>query len=619
MNANKPRFVAIDIETTSLTWDTEILTVAAAWRGADGLPTTKAWVLSHALCDGMVIDPDTNEMTLVYPDSILDVSAELRDLMDMADMVVFHNGAFDIPFLVRDGLLHESSIRRKVFDTMLAARMTGAHESHSLNALLDEFGIGPSDAEERAFYDRMKGLRGSLLKYAKGKYKERVVPTDDILRYNALDVAYTLELAEVLWQFSIKPTRFKDCYSLEQIIDAHDFVRVASMMRVRGQKVDMEALIQARSDFNADLRDSRQLMYDLSDGLIESEAHNAGLSQFFSGRRWFHAHSQETSNGNYSFDKTAVAYYLSAAEDAGDTDAWKILNAVQDTRHTHRIATRIDELIESADPLDRVHGGFKVGTTVTYRMASSNPNVQNLPRDLKIWAPYLGADYSQAELRLAAIIAKVPTLQGWYGNGADVHQMTADRMFAGIELREGVGKRHVAKQVNFLSLYGGGADKLRQRLAQDQCHISRSEAQEYKSAHKKTYPEVYRAMALASEIWENRGYVKLWDGTRVYYQALDAQHERGYKAFNNIIQGGIARMVEVAMRQLHDAGVPLIGQVHDEIRFDPVVEDDESIVSMIREIMEGALPKHIRETATPTMEMKVDIEYKGNRQEKQHA
>lgn len=593
-------FLVIDIETTGLYFKDRILTIAASWREGASIKN-RVWIVDPVLCEGMI---EVNGILQIQvPDSIVAIQAELGGLVASCDRIVFHNGAFDLPFLLRDGILTDRQVRNKIYDTMLAARRTGPRDAHSLSALLDEYHIGPVTAEERSFYKRMKGIRAGLLN--RDRHGALKIPTSDILRYNAMDTDYTLLLAERLWKESTKQ------YELDQITREHDFIRVVSGMTIRGQHVNVDALVQSRDEYSKKIRDLRAKIHAFTGA--ESEDQGVMLAKWFDRRPWFGRSVVLTGGGAPSFDKTAVPVYKKDAETYGDNDAVVILDAIQDARAANKIWNRIVEIGDNLDARDRLHGGFSVGKTTTYRLASSRPNVQNLPRDLKIWASYLGADYSQAELRYGALIARDPVLASMYAAGEDVHTQTALRMFGNRDDWESNFKhwRQVAKAVNFLSMYGGGPERLKDRLQQEGIFITLTQAKEYKDLHRRTYPKIYEAMRDATRVWESRGWLRIWDDSRIYL--LNRERDRSFKAYNNVVQSGIAKIVQSAMCTLHDEGYPIVGQVHDEIRFDGDLIGDEQAHKHIAEIMTGALPLSLRSVITgfPPIEMAVDLEVKG--------
>jgi DNA polymerase-1 len=278
-----------------------------------------------------------------------------------------------------------------------------------------------------------------------------------------------------------------------------------------------------------------------------------------------------------------------------------VCRAVQRLRHNEKILSTylIPLLEEHADAADLIHPSYTVGGTVTYRLSSSNPNGQNMPRELTsvLWTPYLSADYSQAELRLAAAYAQEPALAQAFNQGLDVHLDTARRMFGDEQAR---AKRKVAKNINFATLYGGSAKTLHIRY-----DIPLHEAYEFVRLHRKIYPALHRATRTAQEVWAQRGYLKLITGKRIYATPDDL--ERGYKAFNNIIQGGVGELVKEAMLALDAQGIPMIGQVHDAIEF-PVDADRAAIAA----VMDNILPEPIATRTHPPIRMQIDFETKGS-------
>ena len=113
---------------------------------------------------------------------------------------------------------------------------------------------------------------------------------------------------------------------------------------------------------------------------------------------------------------------------------------------------------------------------------------------------------------------------------------------------------------------------------------------------------------MAQTTWQERGYVKLITGKRIYATKNDLQ--RSYKAFNNIIQGGVAELVKEAMLTLDGMGIPMLGQEHDAISFPIEVEREP-----IAEVMNNVLPEAISSRTIPPIKMRVDFDVKGTHRE----
>lgn len=217
-------------------------------------------------------------------------------------------------------------------------------------------------------------------------------------------------------------------------------------------------------------------------------------------------------------------------------------------------STWFSGFLEKVDLAGRLHPNFKQHGTLTGRLSCENPNLQQIPRegnrvkDLFIAPPGYELwefDFSQIELRLAAVYAGEAALIEAFRDGRDIHQTVADSL--GIS-------RHAAKTLNFAILYGAGAGKIAEQLG-----ISVGAAKNYLDNYRSEYGGLHRTAEMATRVAEANGYVKLWDGRRRHFKWPSECH----KSFNSIIQGGAAAIVKRAGIELHNRYVPIVNQVHD--------------------------------------------------------
>ncbi len=186
-------------------------------------------------------------------------------------------------------------------------------------------------------------------------------------------------------------------------------------------------------------------------------------------------------------------------------------------------------------------------------------------------------DYNQIEYRLAGVYADEPAILEAYRSGSDMHQLTADKL--GIPRVSPTGGLD-GKKLNFTVLYGGGP----QRIA-DTAGFSLAEGKKFYAEFWAQYPCLARLVKQCERAAKAKGYVRLWDGHRRHFN-----HEWEYhKAFNSLIQGGAARIVQRAMCKFHgisDKPYRMIYQIHDALGF-YIPQDvwDES-EAQIRKIME---------------------------------
>ncbi|MBU3610885.1 DNA polymerase I [Polynucleobacter wuianus] len=251
------------------------------------------------------------------------------------------------------------------------------------------------------------------------------------------------------------------------------------------------------------------------------------------------------------------------------------------------MSTYIEKLPRMADPkTGRVHTNFSQATAVTGRLASSDPNLQNIPvrteegrRIREAFVPadgckLLSADYSQIELRIMAHIAEDENLLAAFRDGKDVHQATAAEIF-GIPLEDvNSEQRRYAKVINFGLIYGMSAFGLAGNLG-----IERSAAQNYIAKYFDRYPGVAQYMERTRLEARENGYVETVFGRRLWLPEIKGSNgprrqgaERA--AINAPMQGTAADLIKLAMIAVEDwlekeqLKTKLLLQVHDELVFD---------------------------------------------------
>jgi DNA polymerase-1 len=261
----------------------------------------------------------------------------------------------------------------------------------------------------------------------------------------------------------------------------------------------------------------------------------------------------------------------------------------------------------------RVHTSYSQVAAVTGRLASSDPNLQNIPirteegREIRrAFVPradgwtLLSADYSQIELRVLAHLSEDEHLCTAFADGADIHRETAARIFGMAPALITPEIRGRAKAINFGIVYGMGAT----RLAQD-TGITRKEATSFIENYFKAYPGVKRFVDGLKVMAREQGYVTTLLGRRrPLADMLESSNQRVQAAVDNVavntpIQGTAADIIKLAMLRLHgamrDAALEsrMILQVHDELIFDVAPGELDAMKDLVRERMEGAYPLRV--------------------------
>lgn len=268
------------------------------------------------------------------------------------------------------------------------------------------------------------------------------------------------------------------------------------------------------------------------------------------------------------------------------------------------MSTYIEKLPRMADPkTGRVHTSFSQATAVTGRLASSDPNLQNIPvrteegrRIREAFIPaegckLLSADYSQIELRIMAHIAEDENLLAAFAAGKDVHQATAAEIF-GVPLETvNSEQRRYAKVINFGLIYGMSAFGLAGNLG-----IERSAAQNYIAKYFDRYPGVAQYMERTRLEARENGYVETVFGRRLWLPEIKGSNgprrqgaERA--AINAPMQGTAADLIKLAMVAVENwlekeqLKTRMLLQVHDELVFDVPLDELELLQAKLPDLM----------------------------------
>ena len=438
------------------------------------------------------------------------------------------------------------------------------------------------------------------------KYKEVVgsgkaqvtfdrVPLDVARDYAAEDADVTLRLHALL-----KPRLLE-----EKLVTVYEtlerpLVPILERMERHGIRVDAAELKRLSDDFTARMGD------------LEAEIHTLAGHEFNVG--------SPKQLGEVLFDEMSLPGGKKGKTGAYATGADVLENLagqghdlparVLDWRQLAKLkSTYADALLEQINPVTgRVHTSFAMAATSTGRLASSDPNLQNIPvrteEGRKIRRAFvaedgnvlLSADYSQIELRLLAHVAGIDALKQAFLDGLDIHAMTASQVF-GVPI-EGMDPmvRRKAKAINFGIIYGISGFGLARQLG-----IPQGEANAYIQAYFERYPGIKDYMEATKEQARKQGYVTTLFGRRCHVRGIADKNpnmrnfaERA--AINAPIQGGAADVIKRAMVRLPAAleaaglgtDARMLLQVHDELVFEVPKARLEETAAVVKAVMEGA-------------------------------
>ena len=290
-------------------------------------------------------------------------------------------------------------------------------------------------------------------------------------------------------------------------------------------------------------------------------------------------------------------------------DARKLINTMLEWRQLTKLrSTYTDALPGYINPeTGRIHTSYSLAATTTGRLASSDPNLQNIPvrtkegREIRTafvaekGMKLVSADYSQIELRVLAHIADIPQLKKAFDDGVDIHAMTASEMFS-VPLKDMTPDvRRRAKAINFGIIYGISAFGLANQLG-----ISREEAAAYIKTYFERFPGIRDYIDATKRQAHEQGYVETIFGRRIHYPEINTRNPgmRGFlerAAINAPIQGSAADIIRRAMIRMPDAlaeaglsSARMLLQVHDELVFEVKDGQVHKTLKTVAQVMEGA-------------------------------
>lgn len=317
--------------------------------------------------------------------------------------------------------------------------------------------------------------------------------------------------------------------------------------------------------------------------------------------------------------KTGYSTSIEVLEDLADK--YEIVGEVLEYRRVMKLnSTYCEGLAKQADANGRIHTTFNQTVTVTGRLSSTEPNLQNIPIRTELGRALrkyfitnnddyvlIDADYSQIELKVLAHMSKDANMIYAFNSGADIHTITASQVF-GISPDDVTSElRKRAKAVNFGIVYGIGSFSLSKDL-----HVSNKEAKQYIDSYFATYPDVHSFIKGLIEDARNLGYAKTMFGRIRYIPELSSTNKNmqafGERAaMNSPIQGTAADIIKIAMinvnKALKDAKIDakLILQVHDELIIESHKSCAELALSILKTEMEKAITLSVPLTADTSM------------------
>jgi len=499
-------------------------------------------------------------------------------LQDAGKRKIGQHGKYDLHVLRRHGI----DVQGYADDTMLESFVLNASGSrHDMDTLAKRY-LG---------YD--------TIKYADvaGKGAKQIlfsqVAIDDATCYAAEDSDVTLRLHRVL---SAKLAAERGLQSVYRDIEM-PLVPVLERIEANGVMIDADELRRQSADLGRRMLTAQQKATELAGRTFNLDSPKQLQALLFDELKL--PVMVKTPSGQPSTNEEAMAAIAELHE---------LPRVILEYRGLAKLrSTYTDKLSEMVNPdTGRVHTSYHQAGAATGRLASSDPNLQNIPirtsdgrriRTAFVAPPgrkIIACDYSQIELRIMAHLSEDAGLLRAFAAGVDVHRATAAEVF-GKSLDEVSGnERRAAKAINFGLMYGMSAFGLAKQLS-----VGRGEAQDYIALYFSRYPGVRDFMERTRQQAREQGYVETVFGRRLYLdniasknQGLRAGSERA--AINAPMQGTAADIIKRAMITIHDwlaahsGRALMILQVHDELVFEAEDAFVDTLVDNVRQRMVDA-------------------------------
>ena len=554
--------VAFDTETTGLDP-----------RQADLVGLSFSWAVGQA-----VYVPVGHRYAGV-PDQLplAEVLGALKDWFESAQHPKLgQNVKYDAHVLRRHGI----RVSGIAHDTLLASYVLEAHRSHDLASLAERH-LGRKGLS----YDEVTGKGASRIGFEE-------VAIDVATQYSGEDADFTFHLHEVLWpQISADPHLLRVYSEIEM-----PALSVLLEMESAGIAVATELLDQQSQELAVSIARLETQAHELAGGPFNLGSPKQLAEILF--ERLGYPPVKKTAKGAPSTDEDVLAQLAQDYPLPKCLLEWRGLSKLK--------STYTDKLPRMVDPqTGRVHTTFSQAVAVTGRLASSEPNLQNIPirtpegrriRQAFVAPPghlLVSADYSQIELRIMAHLSEDPGLVSAFEQGEDVHRATASEIFGTPREEITDEQRRYAKVINFGLIYGMSAFGLAQNL-----DIERSAAKVYMDRYFARYPGVARYMEDIKQQARAQGYVETVFGRRLWLPEIASPNgprragaERA--AINAPMQGTAADLIKLAMIQMDKALAAaglrsrMLLQVHDELIFEVPEQEWTAISELVPSVMES--------------------------------
>jgi len=479
---------------------------------------------------------------------------------------------------------YDIEVKGNLEDTMLIHYLVEPELRHNMTYLSESY-LGYSPVSIESLIGKKGKNQGSM----------RDVELKKIPEYAAEDADITLQLFEIL-NPSLKENKLTKVYDKVEM----PLVNVLTQMEYNGVNLDVPFLKKYSEELGSSLLETRDKIYDQANLEFNIDSPKQLGTVLFESMEIPYK-GKKTKTGQFSTNEETLQKLADEHAIVKDILKYRGLTKLK--------STYVDALPNIVNPkTNRIHSSFNQAVAATGRLASHNPNLQNIPirteagkKVRKAFIPsdnnhlLLSADYSQVELRLIASLSDDTAMIDAFNNGIDIHTVTASNVYKVALEDVDTTMRRNAKTVNFGIIYGISAFGLSQRL-----NIPRKEAKELIENYFAMYPKLKEYMNGNIEFAKKNGFVETVMGRKRKLKDINSANRtvRGFaerNAINSPIQGSAADLIKLAMINVYEKmkrkklKSKLILQVHDELVFDVLKSEKEVMEKLVVDEMSNAL------------------------------
>jgi DNA polymerase-1 len=509
------------------------------------------------------------------------VTSLLKPILENKSVVLIgHNLKYDVQIMKK----YNINISQNVFDTMLAHYLISPETSHKLDSISESF-----------LNHKTIPIEDIIGKKGVDQKNMKDIPVKDVYKYACEDADITFRLKSMLEKEIVKLKLEELLIKIEQPL-----LFVLADMEGNGVNIDVDFLTIMSKELFQKINKTEMKIYKKT-GKTFNISSPKQLGNVLFEKLKIEDNPKKTKSGQYSTSEDVLQKLSKKNE---------IVDLVLRYREYKKLkSTYVDALPKMVSNKDNlIHTDYAQAVTVTGRLSSNKPNLQNIPIKTKLGRKIrsafiprnnnniiLAADYSQVELRIMADFSQDKEMIKAFKEGQDIHQLTASKVFnVSLSSVDGTMRRK-AKEVNFGIIYGISPFGLSQNL-----QISRAEAKEIIDAYFNKFSDVKNYIDNAIIKARKKKYVETLLGRRRYLRDIDSRNftlrsfsERN--AINSPIQGSAADIIKLAMIEIskwikkNEFNSKMIMQVHDELVFDVCENELEYFQSNIKKIMENVV------------------------------